>query len=69
MYADPDTEDEWSRWERRNPGVMHPDRRKHQISQQMTHREQEAAPYREDLPHEVSVAARGRAARSGQRRF
>ena len=70
MYVDPDTEAEWDRWERRNPGVMHPARRRHQVSEQMRLREQDAAPYRDEiLPHETSIAARGRASRGNQRRF
>lgn len=69
-YTDPELEAKWDAWERRNPGVAHPDRVKHRADAQRKARAQEYADATERFrPQPKTLAQQGADARRSQRRF
>lgn len=70
MYLDPELEEKWSMWERRNPGVAHPDRVAHRAAEQRKARAQEYEDATERFrPQPKTLAQQGADSRRNQRRF
>lgn len=69
MYVSPETEAVWDAFERRNPGVAHPDRVKHKHDEARRVRSQEYADATDTWTRRKTVAELAAASHRHQRGF